>query len=451
MDTYFINRIEHFDFWGEGVDQMYRVGILEKDEAYLNRLIGFLRKHHSDSFEITAIDADRADSHSLDLESVHYDALFLGDGIERGDDIPTDITLGFITEKEAVGENDINKYQSLEMIYNRMMKLCESNAAQSEQAGHEKEDTGVMKDMGYDLNPETVTENGLTYRVYHIEEKYADKLAIMMIASNHIKGLFPMNYQDEKLTLDITDKISLYDFVQENNTSKGKQDFLKLFKGMIAMAVSLEEYMLSVDRLVLDPREIFVDVDSCEAMIPYLPIRSDDQRDTRQCIGAIGRLCALLLEDVDKEKTGKMVGSHTADQSANEDDEYGGTEAFDNLQKNAQESLKLKNKTRELEHEKVAYIIRKSTKEKILINRNIFKLGKDAAYVDYCIKNNPTVSRNHADIVRKADGYYLVDKGSLNHTFVDGKKLEPDEYRKLRNGCLFQLANEVFQFGYKRI
>lgn len=433
---------------GEGVDQMYRVGILEKDEAYLNRLIGFLRKHHSDSFEITAIDADR---NSLDLELEHYDAIFIGDGIEKGDDIPTDIALGFITEKEASGENDINKYQSLEMIYNRMMKLCESSVAQYEQAGREKEQTVAMEETGYDLCVETVTENGVTCRVYHIKEKDADKLAVMMIASNHIKGLFPMNYHDEKLMLDITDKISLYDFVRENNTPKGKQDFLKLFEGMIATAVSLEEYMLSVDRLVLDPREIFVDVDSCEAMIPYLPIRSDDQRDARQCIEAIGRLCALLLEEPGKEKTGKTGESHTADHSVKEDDEYGGTEAFDNLQKNAQESLELKNKTRELEHEKVAYIIRKSNNEKILINRNIFKLGKDAAYVDYCIKNNPTVSRNHADIVRKADGYYLVDKGSLNHTFVDGKKLEPDEYRKLKNGCLFQLANEVFQFGYKRI
>lgn len=436
---------------GEGVDQMYRVGILEKDEAYLNRLIGFLRKHHSDSFEITAIDAGRADRNSLGLELGHYDAIFIGDGIEKGDDIPTDITLGFITEKEATGENDINKYQSLEMIYNRMMRLCESSAAQSEQAGREKEQTVAMEEAGYDLGVETVTENGVTCRVYHIKEKDADKLAVMMIASNHIKGLFPMNYHDEKLMLDITDKISLYDFVRENNTPKGKQDFLKLFEGIIATAVSLEEYMLSVDRLVLDPREIYVDTASCEVMIPYLPICNDDQRDARQCIGSIGRLCALLLEEPGKEKTGKTDESHTADHSANEDDEYGGTETFDNLQKNAQESLKLKNKTRELEHEKVAYIIRKSTNEKILINRNIFKLGKDAAYVDYCIKNNPTVSRNHADIVRKADGYYLVDKGSLNHTFVDGKKLEPDEYRKLKNGCLFQLANEVFQFGYKRI
>ncbi len=90
--------------------------------------------------------------------------------------------------------------------------------------------------------------------------------------------------------------------------------------------------------------------------------------------------------------------------------------------------------------------MRKRTGEKILINRNLFKLGKDASYVDYCIKDNPAVSRNHADIVRKPDGFYLVDKGSLNHTFVNGKKLAADEYRKLENGCLMQLADEVFEF-----
>lgn len=422
---------------------MYKVGILEKDEAYLNRLVSFLRKHHGDSFEITAIDADRADRRSLDLESVHYDALLIGDGIAVGSDIPTDIILGYITENEKAGDNDISKYQSLEMIYSHMVKLCKK----SEQTDCREKENEAAERAGYDLRAETVTENGETYRVYHIDEKDADNLAVMMIASNHIEGLFPMNYQDGKLKLNITDKISLYDFVQKNNTPKGKQEFLKLFEGIIATAVSLEEYMLSVDRLVLDPREIYVDMDACKAVVPYLPISNDDQRDTRQCIKSIRRLCNLLLDYARREKSDK-TGRR---QPVNDDDGYGGTETFDNLQKNAQESLKLKNKTRELGHEKAAYIIRKRTNEKILINRNIFKLGKDAAYVDYCIKNNPTVSRNHADIVRKADGYYLVDKGSLNHTFVDGMKLKPDEYRKLENGCLLQLANEVFQFVYDRI
>ena len=118
------------------------------------------------------------------------------------------------------------------------------------------------------------------------------------------------------------------------------------------------------------------------------------------------------------------------------------TEELDRSQNNETDNIKPKT-------ENFPYLIRKRTREKIVINRSLFKLGKEAAYVDYCISDNPTVSRNHADIVKRQDGYYLVDKNSLNHSFVNGKKLVADEYRKLENGCLIQLADEVFEFFTK--
>ena len=94
---------------------------------------------------------------------------------------------------------------------------------------------------------------------------------------------------------------------------------------------------------------------------------------------------------------------------------------------------------------KQVYLLRKRTDEKIVIDKDIFKLGKDASCVDYCISDNPTISRNHADIIRKKDSFFVKDKGSLNHTFVDGKKLEPDRLVKIESGSLVQLADEVFE------
>ncbi len=108
-----------------------------------------------------------------------------------------------------------------------------------------------------------------------------------------------------------------------------------------------------------------------------------------------------------------------------------------------QEPEKQEQKTQE---EKLPYFVRRSTGEKIVIDKDIFKLGKDAACVDYVVDNNPTISRNHADIERKEDGFYARDKGSLNHTFVDGKKIEPKEAVKLTSGSLLQLSDEVFEF-----
>ena len=96
--------------------------------------------------------------------------------------------------------------------------------------------------------------------------------------------------------------------------------------------------------------------------------------------------------------------------------------------------------------DQVVYLLRKRTSEKIPIHKDIFKLGKDTACVDYVVDDNPTISRNHADIIRKKGSFYVKDKGSLNHTFVDGKKLEADKPIKLESGSLLQLADEVFEF-----
>lgn len=534
---------------------MYKIGITERDEAYLNRLVSFLKEHHSDTFDIHVInkadaEGDKLNLDSLDLEAVQYDAIFIGDNIELEGELPAEIVSGFITEKEESSEQYINKYQSLEKIYKHMFEICEEGRRQKELTEEEKKLMG-----GYCLNPETVEQDGETYRIYHIEESMVDMLAIKMLTANHILGLGQIRYNSGELRLRITNMKTLYEMVQRDNTPEGKQELLKIFGNMVSTALSLEEYMLSADRLILNPKEIFLDEAEGEAIIPYIPIKDNERKDIEQCLGELKGLCDILLEGLHTGNSINIENSEKTDASTQENDissendmsleilqigetdfkekedvfqkkaiaqyisradmaaaltlsdkdiiadyrsaeksseaqtirkedikesedpdrnihekeiqekcnferfeqgppkkeiiheeEYGSTEAFENLQSNAKESLKLKNGTTMLGTKRMPFIIRKRTGEKVRIDRNIFKLGKDDTYVDYCIKDNPTISRNHADIVRKADGFYLVDKGSLNHTFVDGEKLRANEYRKLNNGCLMQLADEVFEF-----
>ncbi|KMZ52966.1 FHA domain-containing protein [Dorea sp. D27] len=71
-------------------------------------------------------------------------------------------------------------------------------------------------------------------------------------------------------------------------------------------------------------------------------------------------------------------------------------------------------------------------------------IGKEADS-DYIIKDNPTVSRHHARITASADGYFLEDLGSSNHTYVDGSEI--GQPVKLMDGMLFMLSDEEFQFS----
>ncbi len=423
---------------------MYRIGILERDENYLWRLVGFLKEHHKESFEIN-VKGGGFGLDAVDIKAVTYDALFLGDGVENAEikteEIPSGTVIGYLTEEDTCDERHIGKYQSMEQIYRQMLKLCEAGADSEEGVAESVESAEPAAEAAQEhdgFRTEHVTENGETYCVCKIAEAAVDGLAVRMLSGNRIKGLLQAKYKEGVWRIRITGMKSLYDYVRENDGTKGKEQLLRFFADMIATALSLEEYMLSTDGLLLDPREIYVDKSGETILMPYIPLKSDMCKDAGQCLAEIRALCDTLLTGLSgEEKT----------QAAEEEDACGGTEEFDGLKKNAKDSLELKQRTKARDKaDTVTYIIRKRTGEKVVINRSLFKMGKDASYVDYCIKDNPAVSRNHADIVQKPDGFYLVDKGSLNHTFINGRKLEAGEYRKLEDGCLMQLANDVFEF-----
>ena len=93
-----------------------------------------------------------------------------------------------------------------------------------------------------------------------------------------------------------------------------------------------------------------------------------------------------------------------------------------------------------------ATLIRVKTGEKITITRQVFKLGKERNKVDFCITNNNSVSRNHANIEYKNGEYYIIDLNSTNNTFVNGQMIRANNEVKLSDGDNIKLSDEEFQF-----
>lgn len=94
----------------------------------------------------------------------------------------------------------------------------------------------------------------------------------------------------------------------------------------------------------------------------------------------------------------------------------------------------------------VAYLIRKKTGERVAVRGNSFRIGKERGKVDYCISDNTSISRCHAQIVRKGSDYYIVDMNSTNYTFVDGVKAVPNQETHLKNHAAVRMADEDFEF-----
>lgn len=97
---------------------------------------------------------------------------------------------------------------------------------------------------------------------------------------------------------------------------------------------------------------------------------------------------------------------------------------------------------------KIPFLVNEKSGEKILINKDVFSMGKDASMVDYAITGNTTVSRKHAEIIKKGTHYFLSDKGSTNKTYVEGREIRPEEFVEIHNGTKLKLSNEEFTFYF---
>ena len=90
-------------------------------------------------------------------------------------------------------------------------------------------------------------------------------------------------------------------------------------------------------------------------------------------------------------------------------------------------------------------MVRILTEERISINKQVFRLGKERSYVDYFINNN-AVSRSHADIIIRGNRCFVNDLNSKNHTYINGKQILVNYETEIRNGDCLKLGNEEFIF-----
>lgn len=93
-----------------------------------------------------------------------------------------------------------------------------------------------------------------------------------------------------------------------------------------------------------------------------------------------------------------------------------------------------------------ATLIRTKNNENITINKQMFKIGKERAKVDYCIADNNSVSRVHVHIMGRNGAFYIVDQNATNFTFVNGTKIAPNQEVQLKTGDKIKVSDEEFEF-----
>lgn len=81
----------------------------------------------------------------------------------------------------------------------------------------------------------------------------------------------------------------------------------------------------------------------------------------------------------------------------------------------------------------------------LLVNKPEFVIGKKASAVDGVVSFNKMISRVHCKITHVNSQYFIEDLQSANGTYVNNKKLQPNQKQAIINGDIVRLANSDFQ------
>lgn len=246
------------------------------------------------------------------------------------------------------------------------------------------------------------------------------------------------------------------------NSQLTEDEFFNIIEQIVHILKLIESDHFSIENILLDINYTFYNTNTKEIFFIYLPIKNN-QYQLRKYLEEIIYSVSIKPESkyfsdfyfflksmnvINLDKIEKFIFGYKQ-QSTSE-----------NFNKNVglldEQTVAVSRFEMNLDNEKTILLedknIRRpslkrlSTNEIININKNVFRLGKDEKSVDFVIKNNPTISRSHVDIITKDNGYYVSDLRSKNKTYINNQVL-PVEYEvQIHNGDILKMSNEEFLF-----
>lgn len=346
----------------------------------------------------------------------------------------------------------------------------------------------------------------LLYRILNNEQINHNILGALK--DNRIHGLSPVmindNNEGKELKYDVSGKVSLEQYF---SSSLNKEQFMGALLGIVNPIQEASKYMVRIENITLDAKNIFVDSETHLVSLICLPLTRNiscqdlpeffksiivnASFDSDEDIGYVARLInflnsnagfsmnqfKLLIEELsgdnkegqsDFDKESKVFKGFSwlrkKDREKNNAGAKNKSYVLPTIQQNkpANKQIsvtgRLQGSVLRIEpmlNGKVVldrnmsdkpFIIREKNNERIAILSPEFRIGSDQNSVDYFIGDNSTISRNHAMILTFENKFYLIDNNSTNRTYLNGKLLPYHHEVALANGSKITLSNEEFYF-----
>lgn len=229
-----------------------------------------------------------------------------------------------------------------------------------------------------------------------------------------------------------------------------KGEFLSILSNIMNQLMYFDENGMSLNKLYLDFKYMYIELSTMDIQLIYMPVEKDfDPVNITQFIEELIKKirfadleCVDLVDTILQYLDSRMMFSlkdfynfllsiEEANMNQEEEkEEIGGTTVL---------------ATSSNYDNPIPYLVRIKTNELIPIMKSEFMVGKSHE-ADYQIVDNKKISRKHA-IFRISNGEcYVRDNNSTNHTFINGKLLQPDFEIMLTNNDYIRFADEEFKY-----
>ena len=232
-----------------------------------------------------------------------------------------------------------------------------------------------------------------------------------------------------------------------------KGEFLSILSNIMNQLMYFDENKMPLNKLLLNIHYMYIELSTLDVQLIYMPVdkKFADCNITEFIQNLISGVrfanmdCVELVDKILKYLDSKLMFDlkdfYNYVLSLEQDMLLEDAETDEERQKSSTTVLA----TSSNYSNPVPYLLRLKTNELIPILTKEFMVGKSADS-NYQIIDNKKVSRRHA-IFRISNGEcYIRDNDSTNHTFVNGKLLQPGVEIILSNDDYIRLGDEEFRF-----
>lgn len=160
-------------------------------------------------------------------------------------------------------------------------------------------------------------------------------------------------------------------------------------------------------------------------------------------------------EEAARRKAEEEARRKAEEEARRKAEEEARRKAEEEVQRRAEEEARRKaeeerRKAEEEARKRVSHLLRREkTGEWIPISKARFVIGRSDRSADYVVRGNQSVSRTHAVLTLEDGVCRITDCHSLNHTYLNGRVLTPDQPYELHPGDAIRIYNEGFVYFEK--